>query len=691
MGKKSLKSRKDKGLSIGIKWVLFICISMMLAIGATVLFNHFTVSKILKEDNVTSGKNNANNAAKQVTLSLHNYEDSIEQLASLVSTDIKEKDSIARIEKSVQAVEKESDRLLAVYYMDFTTGKIHISPHAELDIDVRDTRTYDQLKENTETQWMDVYQDKLSDKIMTSVVTPIVSDGKMVGALGYDIDLSTIGARREAIEKETNTNLVILDAQGFIISSFMKDADGKNINPAKSGSVEGVEDLITNKKDFNSTFDWIEEIYTNSEDVSHDLTWEGKDYSGQITTIPELNWKVLSFTPDEIFTTKMDQFKTTGWLSILLGLVIGILCAVYLARKLKKLIAKFQEVIGKTAEGDLTTELIIDSKDEIGELANRYNEMLQNMRSLVEKVLGNANSINQSTSGLTIIAKENSSAVSEVSRSIEEIAVGANNQSEEIEKGSEAAHELSSEIEKLLMQSTGIESEVGEASEKLKTGNRQVENLEESYLNLEKSFEKVTEMISKLDEKSKSVSDVTNTIAQIAEQTNLLSLNASIEAARAGEHGKGFSVVANEVRNLAEESKQATNDIQQIIISVLNDTKELVKVMAETNQISVEQKGAVTRVSSSIDQLNDSLTKMMSSLKEETASINSVQRQKDIVVKMIEEISAVSQQTTASSEEIASAMEEQAASTNEVAQHTTQLSNLIEDLHKAIEKFQINK
>jgi methyl-accepting chemotaxis protein len=691
MGKKSLKSRKDKGLSIGVKWVLFICISMMLAIGATVLFNHFTVSKILKEDNVTSGKNNANNAAKQVTLSLQNYEDSIEQLASLVSTDIKEKDSIARVEKSVQAVEKESDRLLAVYYMDFTTGKIHISPHAELDIDVRDTRTYDQLKENTETQWMDVYQDKLSDKIMTSVVTPIVSDGKMVGALGYDIDLSTIGAMREEIEKETNTNLVILDAQGFIISSFMKDADGKNINPAKSGSVEGVEDLITNKKDFNSKFDWIEEIYTNSEDVSHDLTWEGKDYSGQITTIPELNWKVLSFTPDEIFTTKMDQFKTTGWLSILLGLVIGILCAVYLARKLKKLIAKFQEVIGKTAEGDLTTELIIDSKDEIGELANRYNEMLQNMRSLVEKVLGNAHSINQSTSGLTIIAKENSSAVSEVSRSIEEIAVGANNQSEEIEKGSEAAHELSSEIEKLLIQSTGIESEVGEASEKLKTGNRQVENLEESYLNLEKSFEKVTEMISKLDEKSKSVSDVTNTIAQIAEQTNLLSLNASIEAARAGEHGKGFSVVANEVRNLAEESKQATNDIQQIIISVLNDTKELVKVMAETNQISVEQKGAVTKVSSSIDQLNASLTKMMSSLKEETTSINSVQRQKDIVVKMIEEISAVSQQTTASSEEIASAMEEQAASTNEVAQHTTQLSNLIEDLNKAIEKFQINK
>lgn len=691
MANTSLTSHKKKRLSIRVKWIFLICTSILIALVGTVLFTHYTVSGILQKDNTSANKENARNAAAQVNLNLKSYENSLEQLAELTAANMKTANSMPLIDKSIEALQKNNKTLISVYFMDFHTGKLHISPYVEFNKDVRETRTYKDLTKKTKTIWMDVYKDTVSNKIMTSVVTPVLSDGKMVGAVGYDIDLSSIGAARQNIENESNGKLVILDAQGFIVSSFMKNTDGKNMNPVKSGSVEGVTDLLSNAKTFKSKFGWVEGIYKNSNSRSQSFSWQGKDYSGQITTIPSLNWKVLSFKPNEIFAEKMNQIRNTGIFSILIGLLLGAVIAVLLAEKLKKMIAGFQSVLKKTSEGDLVTEMNVPSNDEMGDLAKSYNDMLGNIRRLIQKVDDNVKSVNQATSGLKVIANENSAAISEVSRSIEEIAAGAGNQSEEIERGSNAVHELSSEIEELIKQSASIELVVGDAASQIKMGNEQVNNLEESYRKLEAAFDQVTGMISQLDDKSKSISKVSYAISQIAEQTNLLSLNASIEAARAGEHGKGFSVVANEVRNLAEESKKAANDIQVIINSVLKDTKELVNVMAETNQISFEQKGAVTTVSTSINQMTASLNKMMQSVEEETASISMIQVQKETVVRMIEEVSAVSQQTTASSEEIAAAMEEQAASSSEVAQYTTQLTDMIGELKHAVAEFRIKE
>lgn len=117
--------------------------------------------------------------------------------------------------------------------MDGKTGKLHISPYADFKHDVHETRTYKTLTKAPKVTWMDVYKDKISGKIMTSVVSPVIVSGKMVGALGYDIDLTTIGVSRSKIEKYTENNLVILDSQGFVVSAFIKNSDGKNMNPEK--------------------------------------------------------------------------------------------------------------------------------------------------------------------------------------------------------------------------------------------------------------------------------------------------------------------------------------------------------------------------------------------------------------------------------------------------------------------------
>ncbi|MEH7200777.1 methyl-accepting chemotaxis protein, partial [Priestia megaterium] len=422
---------------------------------------------------------------------------------------------------------------------------------------------------------------------------------------------------------------------------------------------------------------------------SLDVELNKKGYTGQVTTIPDLNWKVISLTPKDIFSSKMNDIKQTGIISIIIGLIIGALCAYYLSGMLKKIILNIQEVLKKTSSGDLTTELSIPSRDELGDLAKSYNEMLAGMRQLIFKVKNNVVSVETTTNGVNTIASENNVAIAEVSQSIEEIAMGASAQSNQIENGLHTIKELSIEIDLLLEQSNMVEKEMKEASTQVRVGEEQVEELKTCYKNLDSNFKDITRMVSNLNNKSKTIANVTDRISEIAEQTNLLALNASIEAARAGEHGRGFAIVAQEVRRLAEDSKQATKDINEVINSILNENSTLVNMMTETTQTNFEQSRAVKTVSESMTFITESLTTAVGSIVRETESINSINQQKEIVIQMIQEISAVSQQTTASSQEIASIAEEQSASSNELTCHTDHLSKLIIELDTAVEKFQI--
>src|SRR5690606_29901370 len=510
---------------------------------------------------------------------------------------------------------------------------------------------------------------------------------ELVGAVGYDIDFSTIGEIREGIEAKSSSKLMIVDPNGLIVSSFIGDGDGKNIIADNSGKIAGVTDLL-DTSELEKKFNWLADAKGSNSQIKQ-FEWNDVNYTGEIQVIEKNNWQIVSLVDEDSYAQQLERLTVAGWISIAIGLIIGCLFAYFMARKLVDILNSFKDVFEKTASGDFISRFETKSNDEIADLANEYNYMLDEVRNLINQVNENSMEIKHSSNSLSIIAKENEQALNNVSNSIEEIAMNTSTQAEKMHDGSTAIHVLADGIESIELKTQQMVNEADEALAEVHTSIDKVQQLETSYANLERAFNEVTAVTGQLDGKTKSISKVTDVIAQITEQTNLLSLNASIEAARAGEHGKGFAVVADEVRSLAESSKAATTNIQQIILSILEDTQQLVQVMKHTNEISEDQKLAVNTVDNAIKQLSDTLENMKVSISNTMENVSTMQQQKNVVVSSIAVVNEMTTEVTAETQEIASSIEEQTSATSEVTMHATHLNKQVEKLTESVSKFKL--
>ncbi|GGA14724.1 hypothetical protein GCM10008018_69510 [Paenibacillus marchantiophytorum] len=304
--------------------------------------------------------------------------------------------------------------------------------------------------------------------------------------------------------------------------------------------------------------------------------------------------------------------------------------------------------------GDLTTRLSVTSKDEIGEIASSLNAMLDSLLAMVLDISQASKHVFQSAEKLTFNTKETSTATVEIARSIEGIQQGATTTVQNTLDGARAIEEMAKGVQRIAESANELSESAGDTESEAVEGFEHMEQAQQQMQSIDDSLKSSLNIVTKLSERSSHIEKIVGAIMEIANQTNLLSLNASIEAARAGEHGKGFSVVASEIRKLAEGSASSASEISNLLKEIRSDSTETVKAMHSVSEEVVlgNQKVLYAR---------NSFQKILHSAKGITVQI--------------QELSAVSEQMAAGSEEISASVSEMA----QVSQESLNAVKIVND------------
>ncbi|MBY0123309.1 methyl-accepting chemotaxis protein [Bacillus sp. S/N-304-OC-R1] len=376
---------------------------------------------------------------------------------------------------------------------------------------------------------------------------------------------------------------------------------------------------------------------------------------------------------------------------LLISTVIAIVCSLLftrtIVRPMKTINMQLKEIA--EGEGDLTKELSVTSKDEIGDLASSFNKMLYNLRSMIQQISLTSEQIAASSEELTASAEQTTQATNQITTAIQEIAIGAEMQGQGAVESSKSMQVMTESIQQVAETTASVSEAAMETSKEANKGNESIQMIMKQMDIIHESVDASASVVNRLGEQSKEIGNITEVIMGIADQTNLLALNAAIEAARAGEQGRGFTVVADEVRNLAEQSKESATKIAGFIKQIQEDTLHAVSVMNKgTHEVAVGME-VVHKTSEGIQNILSSVEQVASQIQEASAVTEEMAASVEEVSASIEEMASISQVAASNTQNVASSSEEQLASIEEIASTSASLSKMAEDLQELVNKFKV--
>ncbi len=363
-----------------------------------------------------------------------------------------------------------------------------------------------------------------------------------------------------------------------------------------------------------------------------------------------------------------------------------------LTQSMQRTATAFGAVMRRCADGDLTARIETDTESEaMADIATEFNEMVADLERTVAGAARFADEVASASAATRETADEVESTGQEVSASIDQISTAAVRQNDHLRSVAVEADEMSATIEEVAASADQV-AETSRAAARLGTDGRDAagDAVDELH-DIERQTEKTAAAVESLDRRMNEIGDIVDVIGKIADQTNILALNASIEAARAGESGDGFAVVANEVKSLAEETKQSAKEIE----SLIGDVQE--RTAASTTEMT-EISGRVDSGVESVETTHDRLTAIVKQVEEADNGVQEITDAMDSqatsmqeVATTVDELAGISEETTAEARTVASAAEQQTSALGTVSERVDQLAERATHLRQSLDGFEVRE
>lgn len=506
---------------------------------------------------------------------------------------------------------------------------------------------------NGKATWLDPYLNSNINVYMISYVVPIFKDGQTIGIVGMDVDFNQLkSVVKNTKIYDTGYSFLINDKYNFMIHPKYTIKD--NLNTVDKGSMKFLISEISKNKNPNKVYDY------KFNGVKKDLTYR-KLSNG---------WTIVLAAPEsEIFRQSSNLIKIIS-IFILIGIIIISVVSLYFGSVISKPLIKITGIIKKSADFDLTEDedyrYLLKRKDEMGQLAEAFMTMKKQFVMLIKEMLKNSEN-------MSLMSKELGDATNELSLKAKEIDKSIITISNEMEEVGAASEEISAATQE-------VDSSINILSDKAADSSKNVSNSKKTAMGIKSDGKTAVEETKRIYEEKKNkslkaiedgkvvenIKVMADTILSISEQTNLLALNAAIEAARAGEQGKGFAVVSEEVRKLAEESSQAVSNIYDTIKKVQDAFKSLSDNGKEVLNFMYEN---VYPQLKNMEDIGDMYYK-----------------DSEFVSKMSEEIAAMTEELTATMNELSKSAQGTASNVQKSAENTETIKANVYDTTIAIEK-----
>jgi methyl-accepting chemotaxis protein len=405
---------------------------------------------------------------------------------------------------------------------------------------------------------------------------------------------------------------------------------------------------------------------------------------------PEWGWYVSAGTYMIDFNSSANKILSTLFMSLGIALVLGAIIIYFFANSFSKPIIEIAKNAEKIAGNDLSIAITnVKNKDEIGDLAKSFNHMVTSLRAMIQNIDEASQHVASTSEELMASSEQTSQATELITESIQQIAVGSDSSLRGTIEATEIVTEISKGMDQIAQSIQDVSDASFQTSQAAKTGNETIKDSIEQMNLVHHSTDEMSKVITSLGEKSQEISRVISLITNIAEQTNLLALNAAIEAARAGEHGKGFSVVAEEVRKLAEQSGHATKDVSLLISEIQKEVDQTVRAMEMGQNRVKEGIVSVNNAGMAFNEIAGQVDLVSEQIQDVSAAIEEINASTDQLVQTINEAQKIAEQGSSYSQNVAASAEEQNASMEEISAASGMLADMAEKLQHTISSFKL--